>query len=152
MAHLLWRLASAAGVLTCGAVFATPAAEPPTRETPQGGVVARLPFVGTLTWRCDGERRFTTQLELPRLGASVTVGLVSDGTRVWRGRQVNPLPSPRRTVVGPFAADRRQTWTIRYHHKPATLKVVARLRFSAPRSRSQCVISRADIHMRRTAH
>jgi hypothetical protein len=43
-----------------------------------------------------------------------------------------PVPAPKRTVVGPFTAVRRQTWTIRYHHKPATLTVIARLRFAAP--------------------
>jgi hypothetical protein len=62
---------------------------------------------------------------------------------------VNPLPAPRRTVVGPFRALRRQSWNIRYHHKPATLRVVARLRFGASPSRAECVVCRTDIEIRR---
>jgi hypothetical protein len=171
MSRLWWRLgvpvallASAIGayeVLALGGesapATATPsppqqADAPPTRETPYGGVVARLPFVGTLTWRCDDERRFFTQLTLPSPGATVLVGLEADGTRVWRRRPVHPRPPPRRAVAGPFAAVRDQTWTIRYHHMPATLTVIARLRFAAPRSRSDCVVSRTNIQVRRTPH
>jgi hypothetical protein len=126
--------------------------EPTTGETSRGGVVARLPFAGTLLWRCNRERRFATRLALPRPGATVLVSLTADGKRVWHRRQVNPVSAPRRTVVGPFAAVRRQTWTIRYHHKPATLVAIARLRFAAPPSRSQCVVSRTNIEVRRTAH
>jgi hypothetical protein len=55
-------------------------------------------------------------------------------------------------VVGPFPADRNQVWTIRYSHKPATLKVVARLRFAAAASRSQCVVARTGIRVRRIPH
>jgi hypothetical protein len=140
------------GPATAAPTIAQRAGEPTTRERPYEGVVARLPFVGTLTWRCDDERRFSTQLTLPSPGATVFVSLDADGRRVWRRRQVNPVPAPERTMVGSFAAVRRQTWTIRYHHKPATLTVIARLRFAAPPSRSQCVVSRTNIEIRRAAH
>jgi hypothetical protein len=171
MSRLGWRGGLAVGALAWalatylllapseepGPASAAPTADRPatastTRETPFGGVVARLPFVGTLTWRCDAEQRFFTGLTLPSPGASLLVGLDADGRQVWRRRQVNPVPPPKRTVVGPFRALRSQTWTIRYHHKPATLKVTAALRFAAPHSRSQCVVSRASIQLRRTAH
>jgi hypothetical protein len=115
-------------------------------------VVARVPFVGTLAWRCDREGSFSTRLIHPAPGASITVSLESDGAQVWRRRRVDPAPAPRATVVGPFPADRNQVWTIRYSHKPATLKVVARLRFAAPASRSQCVVARTGIRVRRIAH
>jgi hypothetical protein len=115
-------------------------------------VIARLPFVGTLTWRCDDERRFTTRLILPAPGASVSVSLTADGTRLWRNRRVNPVRAPKPTVIGPFAAVRSQTWAIRHHHKPATMKVIARLRFAALPSRGQCVVSRTSIEVRRRAH
>jgi hypothetical protein len=146
-----------AGVCAAGAHFAASEASPRAegalaRETDRGGVVARLPFIGTLAWRCDEERRFSTRLIHPAPGASLTVGLESDSVRVWRRRRVDPVPAPRDTVIGPFPAQRRQVWTIRYHHKPATLTVAARLRFAAPASRSECVVSRADIRVRRTAH
>jgi hypothetical protein len=171
MSRLWWRLvgpvallASAIGAYELlalgdesGPATATPASPqqadaPPTRETPYGGVVARLPFVGTLTWRCDDERRFVTYLTLPNPGATVLVSLEADGTRVWRRRPVHPRPAPKPAVAGPFPAVRHQTWTIRYHHKPATLRVIARLRFAAPRSRSQCVVSRTNLEVRRTPH
>src|SRR5687767_3442702 len=113
----------------------------PARETPYGGLVARLPHIGTLTWRCDDEQRFFTKLTLETPGASVTAGLTSDGETVFRGRQVHPLPPPRHGSAGPFGARRTQRWTIRYHHKPATLKVVARLRFAAPRPGVECLVS-----------
>jgi hypothetical protein len=82
----------------------------------------------------------------------VSVTLTADGTQLWHDRRVNPVPAPRRTVIGPFAAVRTQTWAIRYHHKPATMKVVARLRFASSPSRGQCVVSRTNIEVRRTAH
>jgi hypothetical protein len=122
------------------------------RETPYRGVVARLPHIGTLTWRCDDEQRFFTTLTLETPGASVTAGLTSDGQTVFRGRRVDPLPPPRHGTAGPFEARRTQTWTIRYHHKPATLKVVARLRFAAPRPGVECLVARSVVDTRRTPH
>ena len=65
---------------------------PAVRETPYQGLVARLPHIGTLTWRCDDQRRFFTELTLETPGASVTAGLTSDGQTVFRGRRVDPLP------------------------------------------------------------
>jgi hypothetical protein len=122
------------------------------RETPRQGLVARLPRVGTLTWRCDRKQRFFTELTLPSPGATVFVGIESDGKRVWRRRQVNPAVTPEATVVGPFRALERQTWTIRYHHAPATLRVVARLRFAAPPPRAECLVTHAGIDIRRRPH
>lgn len=134
------------------ATAAPTAATPSTRESSFAGVVARLPFVGTLTWRCDQQQRFFTQLTLPSPGATVHVSLASDGAQVWRHRRVDPVLPPKRTVVGPFQAVRHQTWTVRYRHKPATLTATARLRFAARPSRGQCVVARTNIEVRRTAH
>ena len=122
------------------------------RETPYQGLVARLPRIGTLTWRCDDERRFFTTLTLETPGAGVTAGLASDGETVFRGRLVNPLPPPRHGAAGPFEARKTQTWTIRYHHEPATLRVVARLRFAAPRPNVECLVARSVVGTRRTPH
>jgi hypothetical protein len=120
-------------------------------ESPRSGLVAELPYVGTLRWRCAGERRFFTTLTPPSPGATVFVGVRSDGKRIWRNRRVDPRP-PEPTVAGPFRARRRQTWTIRYHHAPATVKVIARLRFAAPRADAECLVSSAKIETRRTPH
>jgi hypothetical protein len=154
-----WSTAVAAIAAVCAAGAHLPASEEPgagvgasVRETSSGGVVARVPFVGTLAWRCDREGRFSSRLIHPAPGASITVSLESDGAQVWRRRRVDPAPAPRDTVVGPFSADRNQVWTIRYSHKPATLKVVARLWFAAPASRSQCVVARTGIRVRRIPH
>jgi hypothetical protein len=122
------------------------------RETPYRGVVARLPHIGTLTWRCDDEQRFFTKLTLETPGAGVTASLTSDGETVFRGRLVQPLAPPRHGGAGPFEARRTQTWTIRYHHKPATLKVVARVRFAAPRPGVECLVKRSVVDTRRTPH
>ena|SRR5215210_969170 len=122
------------------------------RETPYQGLVARLPHIGTLTWRCDDDQRFFTTLTLETPGAGVTAGLTSDGQTVFRGRRVDPLPPPRHGAAGPFEARRTQTWTLRYHHKPATLKVVARLRFAAPRPGVECLVKRSIVDIRRTPH
>jgi hypothetical protein len=131
---------------------ATPNAAALTRETPYQGVVARLPYVGTLTWRCNREQIFSTRLALPTPGATVTVSVSSDGVPVWRNRRVDPAVPPKRTIAGPFRARETQTWRIRYHHKPATLAVVARLRFAAPRPEVECLVSHAEIDVRRTPH
>ena len=152
MGRVLRLCGLAIGLLGCAAGASGHSTGAPGRETPYSGVVARLPFVGTLTWRCDEQRRFFTRLALPRPGATVFVSLNADGRRVWRRRRVDPRGGRERTVVGPFRAVRRQTWTIRYHHAPATLRVVARLRFSAPPSRAQCVVARASIEIARTPH
>jgi hypothetical protein len=122
------------------------------RETAQSGLVARLPYVGELTWRCDDEHGFSTELELPSPGATVFVSLTSDGEPRWRNGRVDPVPAPKRTSVGPFPALDRQTWTIRYSHKPATLTVRVRLGFSAPPPPSHCLVSRTSVEVRRTAH
>ena len=137
-----------------GGVFALASRGEPdaARETTRQGLVARLPYVGTLTWRCDDEQRFFTTLRLPTPGATVFVGVTSDGEILWRRSQVNPKPAPERTVVGPFRALERQTWTIRYHHMPATIRVIARLRFAAPRPEVECLVAHAGIDVRRTAH
>ena len=160
-----WGAAGLAALAAAGATYAV-AAEPdevqssarrtdavrPARETPFQGLVARLPHIGTLTWRCDDERRFFTKLTLETPGAGVTASLTSDGETVFRGRLVQPLAPPRHGGAGPFEARRTQTWTIRYHHKPATLKVVARVRFAAPRPGVECLVKRSVVDTRRTPH
>jgi hypothetical protein len=118
-------------------------------ETLRQGLVAQLPYVGTLSWRCDRKRRFFTKLTRQSPGATVFVGIESDGERVWRRRRVDPALPPEATVIGPFRALERQTWTIRYHHAPATVRVVARLRFAA-RPRGDCLVSHAEIDVRRS--
>src|ERR1700754_3550052 len=45
---------------------------PSVRETPYQGLIARLPHIGALTWRCDDEQRFFTKLTLETPGAGVT--------------------------------------------------------------------------------
>jgi hypothetical protein len=118
-------------------------------ERPISGLVATLPFVGTLVWHCE-EKGFVTQLFPP--DATIFASLVADGKRVWKHRRVDPLPDPRtKLVVGsPGFAQRSQTWTITYRHAPATIRVTARLRFR--RSDSQCVVARSAISTRRIPH
>lgn len=129
------------------------AAQGRAEERVDGGVVARLPFVGTLTWRCDRtgrSARFSTRLTLPDPGATVFVSVSSDGAPVVRGKQIDPPDPPRRGGAGPFAARRSQAWTIRYDHKDATLTVRARLRFAVPTGDGHgCVLSRSTIDTRR---
>jgi len=82
----------------------------------------------------------------------VTAGLTSDGQTGFRGRRVDPLPPPRHGTAGPVEARRTQTWTIRYHPEPATLEVVARLSFAAPRPQVECLVKRSVVETRRTPH
>jgi hypothetical protein len=140
------RRASWWWILSACALAAAPAVagDPEQPETPQRGLVAQLPFVGTLTWSCDQQQRFRTRLTLPDPGATVFVGLVSDGRRVLRNRPVHP----HHQAAGPFGARRTQTWTIRHHHKSASLTVVVKLRFTA--SGAACAVARTDIRIRRT--
>ena len=160
-----WGAAGLAALAAAGATYAIaagpgdvrssargPAAGPSVRETPYQGLVARLPHIGTLTWRCDDEQRFFTKLTLETPGAGVTASLTSDGQTVFRGRRVDPLPAPRHGTAGPFEARKTQTWTLRYHHKPATLRVVARLRFAAPRPDVECLVARSVVATLRTPH
>jgi hypothetical protein len=140
---LRWCLAVAALI---GAVAEPRGAAPaPRRETPRQGLVATVPYVGRLTWRCDDNRRFSTRLTLPAPGATVTAGVVTDGKPVVRRRPV-------RSVFGPSPARRSQTWTIRYHHKPATVLAIVRLRFAASRITGDCQVTHAKIDVRRTPH
>lgn len=161
-----WGAAGLAALAAAGATYAlaagpgdvepgareSAAAQPAVRETPYQGLVARLPRIGALTWRCDDQQRFFTELTLETPGAGVTAGLIPDGQTVFRGRLVKPLPPPRHGSAGPFEARRTQTWTIRYHHEPATLEVVARLRFAAPRRQVECLVKRSVVDTRRTPH
>jgi hypothetical protein len=80
----------------------------------------------------------------------VTVSVAADGATVWRRRRVDPAAAGRPTMVGPFGATRRQTWVVRYHHKPATLRATVRLRFAARPAHAECVLSRARISTVRT--
>ncbi len=148
MSRFGWLVAAV--IAAAGVAAAATADGPPTRETAYSGLIARLPHVGALTWRCDREKRFSTLLRLPKAGATVYVGLVSDGRRIWRHRRVDPAPAPKRTIVGPFRADRRQGWTIRYHHKPASLVVGVRLQFTAGPPVFSCRVSRSFIDVRDT--
>jgi hypothetical protein len=126
------------------------AREASTAEAANRGLVARLPYVGALSWRCDREQRFFTSLALPTPGAGVVVSVTSDGTSVLRRRQVNPNPPPQRTSIGPFRALKTQTWVVRYHHKPATLRAVIRLRFDA--RRFKCLVQHTGIAVERPPH
>jgi len=128
-------------------------AEGATEEREDRGVIAQLPFVGTLTWRCERtgrSARFFTRLTLPDRGATVFVWVSSDGERVVRNRQVDPKDSPERGGTEPFPATRRQAWTIRYHHEQATITVRARLRFGLPEADGPgCLVRRSIIDVRR---
>ena len=87
MSRFGWLVAAV--IAAAAAAAAATAHGPPTRETTHSGLIARLPHVGTLTWRCDREGRFSTLLRLPKPGATVYVGLVSDGSSVWISDTVN---------------------------------------------------------------
>ncbi len=159
----LWGLAGVVIVVALGYVLLTlfdssgPATaagdrgvEPGYPERPVSGLVAALPFVGSLTWHCEeGGERFATQLWPP--DATIYVSLSADGRRVWKRKRVDPLANPKvKLLVGTPLARRSQTWTISYHHKPATISVTARLRFRA--SEGQCVIAHSAITTHRTPH
>jgi hypothetical protein len=121
-------------------------------ERPVSGLVAILPFVGSLTWQCEegkeGER-FRTQLDPPE--ATIYVSLRADGKEVWHHKRVDPLPNPNVSLlVGTPLARRSQTLVVTYRHAPATIKVTARLRFAA--SESQCVVARSTITTQRIPH
>jgi hypothetical protein len=141
-----------AGLAGCSGASADDRGAPTPRETAYGGVVARVPYIGTLAWQCDRERHYSTRLVLPTPGATVFVNLTTDGHAVWRQHQVDPAPGGGPTVVGPFPLHRRQAWRIYYNHKAATITVVARLLVSPKSSRAQCVVSRAKLGIRRVAH
>jgi len=121
-------------------------------ETTVQGLVAQLPFVGSLSWECDPlrdiSRRFTTSLALPEPGATVFASLWADGRQIWTRRKINPSPNPRTTqVMSSPPAARRQTWEITHHHKPATVRVTAKLQFRATPER--CLVSPVKIVTRR---
>jgi hypothetical protein len=126
----------------------SPGNQPPlSLETADSGLIARLPFVGTLRWNCLGGR-FETYLYPPQ--ATVFVSLTADGRHVFRRRRVDPSPNPdTRIIVGtPKPARRTQTWTVTYNHKPATIRVTARLRFRA--SNFNCRVAHTEISAQRT--
>jgi hypothetical protein len=143
-------LAGLAGCNGGGAADDPPARK--FRETSHGGVVATVPHIGTIAWQCDERQRYSTRLVLPSPGATVFVNLTTEGHVVWRQQKVDPDPSGRPTVVGPFPVKRRQAWRIYYNHEPATVTAIARLRVPPPSSRAQCVVSRARLNIKRTAH
>jgi hypothetical protein len=148
------RLARYGIALACLAVAGCGSGAQPRRpnhETNSSGLVARLPYLGDLTWRCGG-RRFSTRLIMPPPGASLTVGVQADRHTLWPKRQVHPRPNGGRTVVGPFAATARQTWSLGYHHMPATLAATVRLRFTAEPERGVCTVTATRISVRRTPH
>jgi len=143
-------LVSWAIAMLAAAGFAPAAEKPIYPERPTNGLVGVLPFVGTLTWRCEeGGARFATLLYPP--DATIYVSLRADGRRVWHHRRIDPHPNPKVSIlVGTPLVRRSQTWTISYHHMPATIRVTARLRFRS--SDSQCVVARSAITTRRVPH
>jgi hypothetical protein len=141
-----------AGLAGCNGASADDQGAPHLRETAYGGVVARVPHIGTLAWHCDRERHISTRLVLPTPGATVFVNVTTDGHVVWRQHQLDPAPGGGSTVAGPFPLHRRQSWRIYYNHAPATITVMARLWVSPTPSRAQCVVSRTRLGIRRTAH
>jgi hypothetical protein len=120
----------------------TPQVRDVVRETTNSGLIAQLPHVGTLTWRCDRRLRFVTRLTLPGLPATVFVTLTSDGRRVWTRKQLDAgsLRAPPASVS--------QAWTVSFHHKDATQTSTASLRFGRSKQTIECAVLRATIRTR----
>ena len=113
------------------------------------GLIAKLPAVGRLTWRCDQSGRSSTTLTLPRPGDSVFVTVVSDGRRMFNRRQLDPAASPKEEgrLATPLERVRQQSWRIRYHHKPAPVLAAVRIRFGRDRG-GDCFVPRATTDVR----
>jgi hypothetical protein len=71
-------------------------------------LLATLPEVGRLTWRCDLDGRSSTMLTLPLPGSSLDVSVKPDGRQVFKGRRLNPPASGKRqgTACHPARAGR----------------------------------------------
>lgn len=113
------------------------------------GLIAKLPAVGRLTWRCDESGRSSTTLTLPRPGDTVFVTVVSDGRHVFNRRQLHPAdpPNERGRLATPAERVRQQSWRVRYHHKPAPVRAVVRIRFARDRG-GDCFVPRATTDVR----
>ncbi len=111
-------------------------------------LIATLPEVGRLTWRCGLDGRSSTTLTLPLPGASVDVSVESDGRQVFKDRQFDPPASSKRhgRLSTPFERVRRQRWRIGYHH-PHPLTAVVRIRFARNRG-GECFVPRAVTDVR----
>jgi hypothetical protein len=113
------------------------------RETAVDGVVTRIPYVGTLRWRCDARDRFYSALRIPERNATVITTLRSDGVLAWKRRALDPgqeLESP--------AAAHRQYWRIRYRHSAATIVAHVRMRFASSPNNG-CRVARTSVVIRR---
>ena len=111
-------------------------------------LIATLPAVGRLTWRCDESGRSSAALTLPRPGDSVFVTVVSDGRPVFKRRQLDPGPrNERGRLATPLERVRQQSWRIRYHHKPGPVLAVVRARFARDRG-GDCFVPRATTDVR----
>ena len=111
-------------------------------------LIATLPEVGRLTWRCDFDGRSSTTLTLPLPGSGVDVSVESDGRRVFKDRQFDPPASNKRhgRLSTPLQRVRRQRWTIGYHH-PHPLTAIVRIRFALNRG-GECFVPRAVTDVR----
>jgi hypothetical protein len=96
-------------------------------------LIAELPEVGRLTWRCDTKGRFAATLTLALPGSGVDISVASDGRQVFEGRRLDPPASTSRRgrLATPFEHVRQQSWRIRYHHKPAPMLASVRIRYAS---------------------
>ena len=113
-------------------------------------LIASLPEVGRLTWRCDRDGRSSTTLTLPQPGSSVDVSVKSDGRQVFKDRQVDPPASGKRhgRLATPLERVRRQRWRIGYHH-PHPVAAIVGVRFARNRG-GECFVPRAVTDVRTT--
>jgi hypothetical protein len=112
-------------------------------------LIAALPEVGRLSWRCDDEGRSSTTLALPRPGGTVSVSVESDGRRLFRAQRLDPPDPPEQAgrLATPFQRLRRQSWKIRYEHPPAPTLVDVHIRFARNRV-GECFVPRATTDVR----
>lgn len=152
----------AAAVLAALVLDLTSGSDEPSRAEPRavrsddvapregaGRLIAALPEVGRLTWRCDREGRSSTTLALPRLGSTVAVTVGSDDRRLFKGKWLDPPDPPRGDgrLATPFEHVRRQRWRIHYRHKPGTILARVRIRFARDED-GDCFASRAITDVR----
>ncbi len=112
-------------------------------------LVANLPEIGRLTWRCDLTGRFSTVLTLPLPGSSVDVTVDSDGRQVFRNRRLDPSASGRRhgRLATPLEKVHRQRWRILHYHPPGPVLAIVRIRFARNRG-GECFVPRAVTDVR----
>ncbi len=114
-------------------------------------LIANLPEIGRLTWRCGLTGRSSTALTLPLPGFSVDVTVDSDGRQVFRNRRLDPPASNRRhgRLATPLEKVHRQRWRIRHYHPPGPVLAIVRIRFARNRG-GECFVPRAVTDVRTT--